>query len=117
MALKEQLRSNGSMLSQFRSMTSFLPISTMVPPSAVIIQDSSSKSPVRELMMTSMLLAVGGLHDLGAERPVSGREHAALRDAEFLGKEAALVRTSNSHVYLILVVSKPWSIARDCLAG
>ena len=35
---------------------STLPISTMVPPSAQIRHDSSSSSPVRELIMTSMPL-------------------------------------------------------------
>lgn len=53
MARNEQLRSNGSMDSAFRSTMSFLPISTNVPPSAVMRHDSSRISPVSELSTTS----------------------------------------------------------------
>ena len=52
-ARNEQLRSNGSMERELRSTMSFLPISTKMPPSAVMRQDSSRISPVRELRMTS----------------------------------------------------------------
>ena len=53
MARKEQFLSKGSIERQLRLTISRLPISTMVPPSAQILQDASSSSPMRELSTTS----------------------------------------------------------------
>ena len=53
-ALNDALRSNGSIDNSLRSTISFFPISTMIPPSAMIRHEASSSSPVRELIMTSM---------------------------------------------------------------
>lgn len=47
-ARNEILRSKGSMARLLRSRMSFFPISIIVPPSAKIRHDSSSKSPVNE---------------------------------------------------------------------
>lgn len=52
-ARNEQFRSNGSMASALRSTMSLFPISTMVPPSAQILHEASSSSPIRELRITS----------------------------------------------------------------
>ena len=48
-----QFLSNGSIAKVFRSTMSLLPISTIVPPSAVSLHDSSNSSPTKELRMTS----------------------------------------------------------------
>jgi hypothetical protein len=41
------------MLNALRASMSFFPISSMMPPSAIIRHDSSSSSPVKEFMMMS----------------------------------------------------------------
>ena len=50
-ARKEQFLSNGSIAKVLRSMISRFPISTIVPPSATILQDASKSSPTSELTM------------------------------------------------------------------
>lgn len=97
-ARNEQLRSKGSMASVLRSTMSRLPISTMMPPSAVSRHDSSSSSPMSELRITST-----------PRPPVSRRISSAkrvLRELNMRFSGMLKVRARNSRLSSVPTVTK-----------